>query len=152
MDPPGHNPISNLIKLLNDEGFVTQVGVTSLNSDQETEISRSERAIELCREKGLTILLQDPSHVRLDEVQGSFAVWDIQLNRMIRDGHVPVSIIEHIIGLSINTKGMKPAQYPQIEAELFELITQGYSLEYLRSEVLKILHAQTGHAAFPLAA
>jgi hypothetical protein len=140
LDPYGHRPISNLIEALNREGLVKQVGVSTLNRDNEPEIHNLKRALEVARESNIGIILKDPSHGNVG-VKGSFPIWDINTNQAVRDGHTPIEVVKKLTGIDIDTTSMKPARYPQITSEFELLLSRGLSHTDLRQAVLDLLHS-----------
>jgi len=112
LDPFGHRSMSRFVEKLKKEG-ISYIGVTSLNDKTkgEAEITQSKRAIRFCREKGVPLLLKDPQHTRVD-VRGSFAIIDLENLTAIRDGHVPIKILEKILKVTLDKTDMKPANYP----------------------------------------
>jgi len=145
LDPHGHKPISNFIIALNQAGFVTQIGVSTLNRDNEPEIHNLNRALQVSRESGIKMILQDPTHTRKTDLKGSFAIWDASQNKAIRDGHVPIEVVMKILGIKIDTSSMKPPKYPQIKEDFELLLSEGLSEEDLRLSVLEILHRKPAH-------
>jgi len=122
LDPFGH-PISMLIRRARATG-VRFLAVSSLNDHAkgEKEITDLGRAKEFCQEsQAVPLLLTDPSP-RREEIRGSFAIIDLLTKQALRDGHISVSLIEKILNLTLNKKGMKPATFPQANfPPLFEL-------------------------------
>lgn len=70
--------------------------------------------------------------------KGSFAILDVSDGSVKRNGHVPASVIERIVGVPLDTSAMKPAAYPQAP-EFDEWLGQDLSPEELRRKVQEFL-------------
>ena len=138
LDPHGHWALSELIKDLNNN-YVKLVGVTSLNdhSTGEAEITNLERAVEFCQSSNkLSLLLQDPTHKRQDII-GSLAIIDLENGKALRDGHIPVKIVEKIVNVFFDKEEMKDPQHPQADFE--RIFATDERLEVMRYLVLGFL-------------
>lgn len=125
LDPTGHESMSKLIRRMIESG-VDVIGVTSLGDTSSgggkdnKEITTIYEAIKFCQRdtNNIDILLLD--HEQPNEVAvGSFAILDFSKAKALRDGHISVGVIKKILGVDIDTNGMKDHGFVQIGTEVF---------------------------------
>jgi hypothetical protein len=93
---------------------VTHVTASSLNLHGESEICDLPDAKEFCDQREAPYLLYDPLFAS-SEVRGSFPVIDLENDVAIRGGHIPIQLIERIIGLELDKTEMKPSKHPHAQ-------------------------------------
>ena len=138
LDPYGNLLFSNLAHELNAVG-IPFIAASSLNRSGESEICELSAAKTFCGEAGIPYLLRDPLFVAPD-VKGSFPIIDLEKMTAVRDGHIPVQIVERIVGLEFDKNGMSPAQHshsPHLRSLLERQELQGSAL---RRSVLNHLY------------
>ncbi len=109
LDPYGNLLFANFSRELNVAG-IQLIAATSLNLQGESEICDLSEAKRFCQQRSVPYLLHDPLYAR-PEVRGSFPVIDLESDTAIRDGHVPIQLVEKIIGTSLNKTDMQPSQH-----------------------------------------
>jgi hypothetical protein len=113
LDPYGNLLFANFSRELNIAG-VQLIAATSLNLQGESEICDLSEAKRFCRQRSIPYLLHDPLYVR-PEVRGSFPVIDLESGKAIRDGHVPIQLVEKIIGTDLDKTDMQPSKHPHAQ-------------------------------------
>ena len=121
LEPYGNLLFSNLAHELNEAG-VTFITGSSLNRAGEDEICELSAAETFCEQTGITYLLRDPLFVA-PGVRGSFPTVDLEKMTVVRDGHVPVQLVERIVNLEFDKREMKPAKHPH-SPHLLSLLDQ----------------------------
>lgn len=134
LDLSGHP----LAKRLMSEAFAVGIefmGVTSLNQSGTLEITTAEEAIKYCQEQNVAIFLEDPYFNT--NVRGSFTIVDISNPaHVIRDGQIPIGIIEQmILGFGLEKDKMKSANHPQADYSFLEHL-QGFPPKLVRQAIL----------------
>ena len=125
IDPFGRDGMNRFIGGLNIAGLKF-IGVTSLNDHAigEVEITDYQRAVEFCLEKRISSLLVNRANQADSEVSrprgiGSFAIIDLKDLTAMRDGHIPVQIIERLIGVKLDNSNMQPHRHSQLDFTTF---------------------------------
>jgi hypothetical protein len=138
LDPYGNLLFTHLVHELNEAGidFVT---ASSLNCAGENEICDLSAARSFCEANDVPVVLYDPLFAAPD-VQGSFPIVDSETMTAIRDGHIPIQIIERIVGLEFDKSSMKPAKYPHSDHLISLLGQQELKGSALRRSVLDYLY------------
>lgn len=113
LDPYGNLLFSNLIHELKAVG-VRFVAATSLNLKDESEICELSDARDFCDQRDVPYLLHDPLFGS-SEVKGSFLVLDLENNVAIRGRHIPIQLIERIVGWEFDKTDMKPSKHPHAQ-------------------------------------
>lgn len=137
LEPYGNLLFSNLAHELNEAG-ITFITASSLNRVGEKEICELSLAKRFCEQAGIPYLLYDPLFVT-SEVKGSFPIIDLERMIAIRDGHIPVQLIERTIGLEFDKNKMKPAKHSH-SPYLLRLLEQDLYGSALRKRVLDHLY------------
>ncbi len=113
LDPYGNLLFANFSRELNIAG-IHLIAATSLNMQGESEICDLSEAKRFCQQRSVPYLLHDPLYVR-PEVRGSFPVIDLESDTAIRDGHIPIQLVEKIIGTSLDKTDMQPSKHPHAQ-------------------------------------
>lgn len=114
LDPTGHILMEPFIRDLNRNG-VRFNAVMSVNDHSigEAEIHDRTRAVEYCASSGrVGLLLEDITYGNAGAT-GSFGIMDAEHASAVRDGIVPVEVLEKILGKQLNKDGMKSAKFEQ---------------------------------------
>jgi hypothetical protein len=114
LDPTGHILMEPFIRNLRDEGVMFNA-VMSLNDHSigEAEIHQRTRAIQYCAESGQVGLMLEDITYGNSGATGSFGIMDTEHAKAVRDGIVPIEIIEKILGHQLSKDGMKESKYKQ---------------------------------------
>lgn len=110
LDPYGNIYFAMFARKLNDAG-VQLLAATSLNMQGEPEICDLADAKQFCQQRGVKTLLYDPLYA-YPETHGSFPVIDLGENVAIRDGFIPIRLVEKLIGTSLDQTQMQPSKFP----------------------------------------
>jgi hypothetical protein len=145
LDTFGHL-VNNLVTALDSAG-VQNPAVTTLNITKvQPEITGITTAAQFCslhRQRcDVPLILADPTPIR-SGIQGSFPIIDItrrddQKLSAVREGHVPLNVIEKILGIELDTSSVKPAAYPQID--FAPILKTGFTSAELRTLALGFIH------------
>jgi hypothetical protein len=112
LDPYQH-PISNLIEASRKKG-VPYLGVTSLNRTGDAEIYNLHKALTYCQDSPrVKIIITDPAPNHIKAL-GSFGIISLVEGEKegTRDGHVPLSLMEKILQVTLDKTDLKPVKYP----------------------------------------
>lgn len=139
LDPHGYENVEKWISMVNKMG-VRFVGVSSLNYKGTPERYCLPDAIEFCL-NGLVnpnALLIDPNPVD-PRIKGSYAILNFATAFYVRDGQIPVEVVDQVLGVNISEKehpgGIKPAKF---ERDFdFSVLIEKFSGAELRTEILK---------------
>ncbi len=139
LDPTGNLLFANLSHELNTAG-IRLIAATSLNLRGEEEICDFVEAKRFCEERDVPLLLYDPLYTRL-EVKGSFPVIDPVDGTALREGHIPMLLVERMLGLDLDRTNLQPARHPQAP-QLLEMCDQQWNGSQLRAHILNYLYEQ----------
>lgn len=126
LESSGLGPLKKLISQMNQCGIL-HPAVMSLNSEGNPEITDFGQARRFCSSKldKVPLLLKDNLPHR-PEVRGSFAILDMGQLTGIRDGQVPMKLIDLILHracrISFDHGDMQPPHYPQADFPLDILV------------------------------
>lgn len=136
LDPYGHEGMNNFVRASIKKG-VSFVGVTSLGKSGSPEIDNLNDAISFCKKHSkLPLLLKDDTLTK-ENVRGSFAIIDLVKLEAIRDGFIPIKVIEKIIDLELDKKNMKATKYNQLDFN--PILELNLSPDKIRLEVISHL-------------
>ncbi len=113
-DPFGHDLTADLLELVKKLG-VKYPAVTSMNKTGQPEIVDQAEGERFCKKEGISVFLKDPTaHPRL---LGSYTIINFGMEgiKLIRDGNIPVGVIERILELPINKKGAGKPKFRQMD-------------------------------------
>ena len=140
LDPYGNLLFANLSRELNIAG-IQIIAASSLNLQGESEICDLSEAERFCLERSVPLLLHDPLYAR-PEAMGSFPVIDLERSVAIRDGHVPIRLVEKVIGITLDKSDMQPCKHPQAQ-HLLDLYDQPHLVGVqLRESILNYLYGK----------
>ncbi len=139
LDPSGNLLFANFSHDVNDMG-VHLIAASSLNLQGEEEICDLPEAKRFCEERGVPYLLHDPLYAR-SEVKGSFPVIDPVDGSALRDGHIPMQLIENLLGVALNKTNLQPAKHPHAR-QLLEMCDQPLMGSQLRESILNYLYGR----------
>ncbi len=111
LDPTGSVLFAPLAEKLAASG-VPLLAATSLNRHGEEEIVALPAARAFCDDAGIPLLLHDPFFSAPD-VKGAFPVIDLVAGAAVRDGHIPIGLVDAMIGFHFDTTAMRPAKHSQ---------------------------------------
>lgn len=110
LDPYGNIYFAKFARKLNDAG-VQLLAATSLNMQGEPEICDLADAKQFCQQRGVKTLLCDPLYA-YPETHGSFPVIDLAEYTAIRDGFIPIGLVEKLLGINLDQTQMQPSKFP----------------------------------------
>lgn len=121
LEPRGNVLFSNLVTELEAAG-IKYVSATSLNLAGESEITDPAAAEAFCAEAEVPLLLHDPLFAAKDVI-GSFPAVDVERSAAVRGGHVPLELIDRLVGVKFDRTNATPEKHPHSEF-LLSLIEQ----------------------------
>jgi hypothetical protein len=139
LDPSGNLLVANFSREVNDLGVHVMSG-SSLNLQGGDEICDLSTAKRFCDERGVPYLLHDPLYAR-SEVKGSFPVVDLVDGSALRDGHIPMQLIENLLGVALNKTNLQSAEHPHAR-HLIEMCDQPLMGSRLRESILNYLYGK----------
>ncbi len=139
LDPSGNLLYTNFSHEVNDMG-VHLIAASSLNLQGEDEICDLHEAERFCEERGVPYLLHDPLYAR-PEVKGSFPVIDLVDRVALRDGHIPMPLVERMLGLELDKSNLGPSKHRQAQG-LLEMCDQPLRGPPLRAQILGYLYGE----------
>ena len=134
LEPRGNVLFSNLVTELEAAG-IKYVSATSLNLAGESEITDSAAAEAFCAEAEVPLLLHDPLFMANDVI-GSFPAVDVERSAAVRDGHVPLDLIDRLVGVKFDRTNATPERHPHSEFLLSLIEQPGLEGEGLRETIL----------------
>ncbi len=142
LDPTGHAGIQELINELEFEGIIA--AVTSMNPSSHPEIVSYRSALDFLQDRSadvtVPILFKDTNRCRTD-IKGSFPQVNLLSGKIIRDGHIPASVISWMLGVEPDD-AIKDAKYGQNEFVLQQpLLPERNNPQDIRKIILEYIHA-----------
>ena len=144
LDPSGNLLFTNLSHEVNARD-VRLIAASSLNLQGEDEICDLSEAVRFCEERGVRQLLHDPLYAQ-HEVKGSFPVIDPGDGIAIRDGHIPMGLVEKLTGLELDKTNIQPAKHAH-ERHLLDMCDSPLRGPQLREHILAYLYDSPDRAA-----
>jgi len=111
-DPEGHEPTLLLLEQLYKKG-VEYPAVTSMNVSGTPELVTEEDGIAFSKKTNIPLFLTDPRDPK--KVKGSYTIVGIHQQgiELVRDGNIPASLIEQLLGIPIDTSHARAPSHPQ---------------------------------------
>jgi hypothetical protein len=113
LDPFGNPGFSNLVHDLELAG-TKFLNATSMNLTGESEITDATAAEAFCAAANTPLLLLDPLFSARDVV-GSFPAVDLERLVAVREGHIPLRLIDRIADLEFDRSNANPPRHPHSE-------------------------------------
>ncbi len=113
LDPFGNPGFSKLVHELELVG-TEFLNATSMNLRGESEITEVAAAEVFCSAANTPLLLLDPLYLARDVV-GSFPAVDLERLVAVREGHIPLSLIDRIAGLEFDRSDASAHRHPHSE-------------------------------------
>ncbi len=113
LDPSGNPGFSNFVHELELLG-TEFLNATSMNLTGESEITDATTAEVFCSAANTPLLLLDPLFLAQDVV-GSFPAVDMERLAAVREGHIPLSLIDRIVGLDFDRSNASAPRHPHSE-------------------------------------
>ncbi len=110
----GHAPMESLRDMMFNNGMF--LSVTTQNQHGTPEITTLEESVTEAKRVAIPLILTD--EVKRPEVKGSWSIVNIKNITAVRDGNIPIQIVEKLLGAKINTSSMKESKYLQDQAFL----------------------------------
>jgi tRNA A37 threonylcarbamoyladenosine synthetase subunit TsaC/SUA5/YrdC len=137
LDPFGHPPLEHLTQLCHRLGLRFLAG-TSLNLSGQPEIVEQPEAIDFCRRAG-GISLFLAATASSPKARGSLSIISATASglKLVRQGYLPLPVLEKLVGHPLDTTTTRPASYPQLLLE--QELTNNLTPVELRQVILKLL-------------
>ncbi len=113
LEPLGNLVFANLVHELESAG-IKSVNATSLNLAGESEITDPSKAEAFCSAADVPFLLHDPLFAAR-EVTGSFPAVDLERSVAVRGGHIPLELIDRVVGIEFDRTNAIAAKHPHSE-------------------------------------
>jgi hypothetical protein len=138
LDPFGHPPLKHLTQLCHRLGLRFLAG-TSLNLSGQPEIVEQPEAIDFCRRAGGISLFLTAATSPEVRARGSLSIISATASglKLVRQGYLPLPVLEKLVGHPLDTTTSRPASYPQLLLE--QELTNNLTPVELRQVILKLL-------------